>query len=367
MNLTLMDVLRAARARLVPFPAESAAYLILTAAEQLTRPPRRSCLSSIVLDADGSVRAVGGEPADEVDAERDLREILGQLIEVASSPGPALSRAAGRAALGDVTALSSELEKALIPFNRSAARRALIRLHRETERLVEAGRLPVAAVSKTPMEPPPEPAPAAEAPKLLATPAPPFVHESAALPPVHARVTPPPPRASGADALAKPAPSSAAPSEAEWIQVEAVTRPETRLGRVRAGRGQAPLRSAPAWAEAELGLEEDELTDRAPAVLERRPREAAAELAVAEPYFDEETPGMLELEVDDIVEEEDTPVELGRVAPYAGLPAVRSELCDLVEGFEVGASATDSELRRELAALADMDLTPGPRRQVGPR
>jgi hypothetical protein len=373
MNLTLMDVLRAARARLVPFPAESAAYLILTAAEQVARPPRRSSLASIVLDADGSVRAGGGELADEVDAERDLRDTLGQLIEVASSPGPALARAAGRAALGDLAALSTELEKALIPFNRSAARRALIRLHRDTERLVEAGRLPAAPLGKTPAEP----VRVAERPEAVATPAPLLVQESAEdLPPVRARPTPRPAPGATATELRAPAPASStpapasstpAPYETEWIQVDAVTRPETRLGRVRASRAQAPPRPAPAWVEAELGLEEDEPTDRAPLVLERRPRHESAELAVAEPYVDDETPGMLEVDVEDIVEVEDTPAELGPVAPYAGLPAVRSELCALVEGFEVAASASDAELRRELAALADMDLTPGPRRQVGSR
>ena len=170
MSVSLLTVWRAARARALPFPGESAGYLVFLACEELAVAPRSVNLANVGLDADGRVWVRGREAADDERAERDLRTLLRQLVEVASSPGIALVRAAQRTPSGSLTAFSSELSKALIPFNRAAARRALIRLYRETERAVAEGELAdePPALSASGPHPPvverPESTPAAEVP-----------------------------------------------------------------------------------------------------------------------------------------------------------------------------------------------------------
>jgi hypothetical protein len=93
---------------------------------------------------DGAVRLLGGIPADDATAESDLRELLGGLLSSASSSTAGLQRARRRAAGAGVGALLRELERALIPVNRAAARRALARLARETIRAKDEGRLTMA-------------------------------------------------------------------------------------------------------------------------------------------------------------------------------------------------------------------------------
>jgi hypothetical protein len=162
MSVSLLTVWRAARARAVPFTGESAAYLVLLACEEQTFAPRSVDLSNIGLDEAGGVQLRGREPSDDARAERELRQLLAQLLEVTSSPGIALVRAASRPCCGSLAAFGAELTKALIPFNRAAARRALNRLYRETERAEARGLLAPAAVPTSSTDPtsPPVPRPA---------------------------------------------------------------------------------------------------------------------------------------------------------------------------------------------------------------
>jgi hypothetical protein len=150
MSVSLLTVWRAARARAVPFTGESAGYLVLLACEEQTFAPRGVDLSNVWLDEAGGVKLRGREPSDDACAERELRQLLAQLLEVTSSPGIALVRAASRACCGSLAAFGAELTKALIPFNRAAARRALNRLYRETERAEAQGKLAPAAVPTSP-------------------------------------------------------------------------------------------------------------------------------------------------------------------------------------------------------------------------
>jgi hypothetical protein len=140
MSVTLLEVMAAAQARRAPLVAELAGYLVLGAADQSAGAPRRIRAADVVLAEDGAVRVVGAGNACASDAaEESLRSLLGELMQVASSATPALFRTTQRSAGAGVDALIGELETALIPVNRAAARRALSRLHRETARALESG------------------------------------------------------------------------------------------------------------------------------------------------------------------------------------------------------------------------------------
>lgn len=138
---------------------ENAGYLVLLASEQLAASPRRVELATVSLTPEGAVRVAGDVPASEARAEVDLRALLAQLLDVASSPGPALARVATRSPAGSLRALENELAKALIPVNRAASGRALRRLYRETERAAASDRL---APPPDLPQPPRDEAPAAE-------------------------------------------------------------------------------------------------------------------------------------------------------------------------------------------------------------
>jgi hypothetical protein len=155
-SVSLSEVLAGAEAHAVPLSAECAGYLVLAAADQAALSPRRVQAGEVCLLDDGAVRLLGGVPADDATAEGDLRELLGGLLSSASSSTAGLTRARRRAAGAGVGALLRELERALIPVNRAAARRALARLARETVRAKDEGRLTVA--------PPAPRAPASAAP-----------------------------------------------------------------------------------------------------------------------------------------------------------------------------------------------------------
>lgn len=151
MSVTLLEVMAAAQARRAPLVAELAGYLVLGAADQSAGAPRRMHAADIVLAEDGGVRVVGaGQACAAEAAEESLRGLLRGLMQVASSATPALFRSMQRASGEGVDALIRELETALIPVNRSAARRALARLHRETTRALESGRVDISAFQLEP-------------------------------------------------------------------------------------------------------------------------------------------------------------------------------------------------------------------------
>jgi hypothetical protein len=139
MSVTLVEVMGAARCRAAALAAEVAGYLVLLAADQIAAAPRRVSARDVVVTEDGLVRLVGGSAAGATAAEAALRALLEELLLVASPGSGALLRAARRHASGGAERLVSELEVALIPANRSAARRALARLARETSRAREQG------------------------------------------------------------------------------------------------------------------------------------------------------------------------------------------------------------------------------------
>ncbi|HKO53511.1 MAG TPA: hypothetical protein VJV79_37640 [Polyangiaceae bacterium] len=142
MSVTLSEVKRAARAHRAPLAGESAGYLVLAIADQVLQAPRLVQAADIQLTEDGALRVVSGQASSDADAELSLRHTLDRLLLVASSGSAALTRASRRTQPLGLSLLVRELEAALIPVNRSAARRALARLHRETARALESGVLP---------------------------------------------------------------------------------------------------------------------------------------------------------------------------------------------------------------------------------
>ena len=306
MSVTLLEVLLAARARAVPLAAESAGYLLLSLSEKAVQAPRRIELSAVELDADGGVQILAGEAVAAEPLEHALRKALSELLAVASSPGPSLLRAAARPASGQLEAFVSELERALVPVNRTAARRALIRLCRETERARREGLLaaqtPAAVVTAAVASHAPASLPAREV-----TPLEPLVEPVPVLPPVNA-VSPQPP-AFGNEAA------------------EPSTRPETVVALSDSGR-PAPRQS---WSDrtpyiGSIGL--DVIVMPAPVVIES---------AGLSPDLPTVVP-----------------------PPYDSVPPAPRGVGELVAEFEIAAAMSDDSLRAELKRVAGVEGTPGP-------
>ncbi len=193
MNVTVAEVLAGAEVRAVPLSAECVGYLILAAADQVGAAPRRIGPSDLLLFEDGGVRVAGGRATDAPSAEADLRSVLDELLLRASAPTSGLLRASRRKPGAGVEALVRELETALIPVNRAAAKRALARLERETVRALESGRISRVPPAPESAEPPSVAPPVASEPAESV--APPTV--SVVLPevsevPLDAAVTPEP-------------------------------------------------------------------------------------------------------------------------------------------------------------------------------
>lgn len=133
--VTLLDVLGAAQAGKVALAPESAGYLALGLADALVAAARAPEATEVVLSENGQVEVLSRTPASDRAAEAAARSLLGQLLGVAGSSAPALSAAARRALAGSPAHLVRDIEAALIPVNRAAAKRALARLHRDTSRV----------------------------------------------------------------------------------------------------------------------------------------------------------------------------------------------------------------------------------------
>ena len=296
MTVSLLEIFAAARAHAAPLAAESAGYLLLAVADHVAFAPREVRADDVELGADGSVRlrASRGQGVAEGGAERAVRRLLERALAVSSSVGPGLRRAAARREAVGLDQLVRELETALIPVNRSAAKRALSRLYRETDRARVQGKLgklvdddvesaaapveaaapalaprevPVAVTTLPPVAPvcaAPEPADvlagAAEFPEVL-TPTPPRPVVVAA-PPVLLTLSPPAPAV-----VPAPAPAEELTPEPLLAHGEAaLTKPEPVVERARERGSRTPRLGTAVTAQTFPG-EEADLTERVPAVL----------------------------------------------------------------------------------------------------
>lgn len=183
-SVTLDEVLRAAAARAAALVPETAGYLALAIGDASARLPYRLEDGLVTLTTEGTVRvARGRETVAPEESARVLRDTLRRLLSVSAGTMPGLATAAGpRSERGGPDSVIAEVEAALIPVNRAAARRSLARLARDASRARDAGRLapiaPALAAAPAPPAPavapalPPQPAPAAPPVVVLATPAP---------------------------------------------------------------------------------------------------------------------------------------------------------------------------------------------------
>jgi hypothetical protein len=198
--------------------------------------------------------------------------------------GPALRRASERRDEVGLAALVRELENALIPVNRAAAKRALARLHRETERARAAGKLDAALEREAARQAPPAAAPVAVEPARVAGAAPvvpalPVVDEllvaadfpdpsPIAMPSVEKAPTPPARAAAPKAAAAAPVPVLTLTPEPQIAVGEpAFTKPEPVVLRKRERGSRTPQLGTLITAQTLPG-EEIELTERAPAVVD---------------------------------------------------------------------------------------------------
>jgi hypothetical protein len=318
MTVRVSELLVAAAARQAALAGESAGYILLAVADQVAAAPRAVLAEAVELSDEGAVRLSGGLPCDEAEAEQKLRDLLAALLDAASSITPALVRVAGKRTLTGLSALVAELEAALIPVNRAAARRGLARLAREASRAVASG-LPAA-----PVQPLKQTEPALRVPPAAQVVAP---------TPVAAPIAAP-----GESALEQPLEE---PTE-EPIEVTieltpeplVETRPEPLARRVAAPPMEQPTRTprlgtiiAPLGDEVlhEIG----ETTDPMPDV-----EEARAEPTVPEPPPEPRLP--------------------------RHRPPQRSELDSLLQSFASSVGPSEPELRGELKKLAGLELTPAP-------
>ncbi|XXT16276.1 hypothetical protein WME94_39200 [Sorangium sp. So ce429] len=142
--VTLDEVLAAAHARCASLVPETSGYLALAVGDATSRLPLRLDDRAVLLTTEGTVTVRSrGEPVAPAEAARLLRDLLARLLAASAGSMPNLAATARPrpTAEQDPDAVAREIEAALIPVNRNAARRALARLARETLRAREAGRL----------------------------------------------------------------------------------------------------------------------------------------------------------------------------------------------------------------------------------
>lgn len=141
MSFTVSQILVAALRNPSLVTSETAAYVVLSLAEQCQAAPRRVCAEHVLLHPPGAI-TIGDVPQCSA-AENDalLRELLGRLLSCSSQAtvSEALTRVVNGVAQGPVT-LRTELQTALVPLNRGAARRALSRLCRKLGTLTDLER-----------------------------------------------------------------------------------------------------------------------------------------------------------------------------------------------------------------------------------
>lgn len=133
MSVLLGDVVVAVRHGDAALVGESCGYLVLGAADLALQMPRLAHCETVLLTADGGVE-LKASPCTFTESEMSLRGLLRQLLRFARTPCPNLMRVAERTAPRGLELFVLELEAALVPVNRRAARRSLSRLAREVSR-----------------------------------------------------------------------------------------------------------------------------------------------------------------------------------------------------------------------------------------
>lgn len=161
--VTLEEVFEAAAVRRASLVPETSGYLALAVGDAVEKLPFAVEDRAVLLTTEGTVTLTRrGEPVGPEQAAKGLRDILARLLAVSIGTMPGLAAAARprKESARGVEGVIGEIEAALIPVNRAAARRALARLARETQRAKESGKL----APKPRAEPAPQHPPRVEAP-----------------------------------------------------------------------------------------------------------------------------------------------------------------------------------------------------------
>ncbi|MBN1610660.1 MAG: hypothetical protein JW940_28785 [Polyangiaceae bacterium] len=388
MSVSLDHVILAARSGTASLAAELCGYIVLGAADRVVRAPCQLFTSGVELGSEGEVRISSGRAAEEIAAEGSLRRLLSQLLQAARSGSPALERASRRPVGHGVAAFIGEIEAALVPVNRGAARRALARLHRE------AMRAPLPAVP----DPPDRCAglPSSQMEVRAGGGARVADAQLARRQVLSARELAVPPavvdeQPSEPSQPASPVPDEAEPSSSERtdpmdtgygslprsnhgrLAGEVKRRETPRLGSIAVGvpRVEQDERERPSWSGGTFHVEVDDLGDETPLFSrgEREPNAlpqpgtpasrlpAAETVAVPPPESDEADDGqqvhgrsvLPTIPPPDLsVPAADRPVARGSVAPV-------SRLETLVEGFSAAECRSVRELCRELQQIAGLE------------
>ena len=135
-SVTLDEIFAVVAQKRVPLAPELAGYLVLELAEGAGNAGEIDS-RYVYVSEEGTVALVRGPQEPGGDAETSLRRLLAKLLETAGAQTPSLASVARRRGGAGVGPLVEELEAALIPVNRSAGKRALARLARETKRVTQ--------------------------------------------------------------------------------------------------------------------------------------------------------------------------------------------------------------------------------------
>jgi hypothetical protein len=135
--MTADELVRALKRRRAALPSEIGTFIIFEACEALlSKKPGRLTLQSISISEDGMINAEPAQVGGDEVAARSLHALLTSLL-VAAGPAPThallrLVEEGPREGRWTLHQLRDDLEEALVPLNRTASRRVLSRLVRET-------------------------------------------------------------------------------------------------------------------------------------------------------------------------------------------------------------------------------------------
>lgn len=144
-GVTAEELVRSLRRRQAALPSEIGTFVVFEACEaMLSQAPMQASLGNLVVSEEGTVSLPTAERTDQEGAARSLHSLLTSLLVVAGpAPTPALMRLAEEGPLDGrwtLDQMRDDLEAALVPLNRTASRRVLARLVRETGRTGPSGR-----------------------------------------------------------------------------------------------------------------------------------------------------------------------------------------------------------------------------------
>ena len=371
MSVNLEQIVVAGEARKASVAGEVAGYLILAAADELARAPREFSAEDVSLDERGTVSVGRGRACESEQTALLLREYLGELLGVSRPLPPALLRAT-RKSSGQVADLIRELEAALIPVNRAAARRALSRLQREVtqaeqtagQRELRPRQVPAPQIhSRVEMK--------ARRPELRHAEPQAVAHEPPApRQPRESRVarepqTEPAPPRWAEEPVELPAPPRVPSLDYPPVRVLEADRDEvTALQPCVARKLARQVRQADSRFEQSLNqpwlqLTEGEATERIPDVAAYFGVDSGAQALELQPT-DGSDPS-----ADQPSADQPSAVQPSAVQPAGPPISGSSRVCDrksdvsqLLSGFVVAEQRSDEELGRELKAMAGLELTP---------